>query len=108
MADATMTLDGGASGRLDAISDEALYIAFVTIAAGATYATGGNPVVLPAGLDGWLLRDLSLIQRHDGTRVWEFDRTNVKLKAYDAFATEEGNGADTSATSLRAMAILTR
>ena len=82
-------------------------IVMVTITMSSSYATGGETLTLPASIKGKQLRAVHLINRHDGTRVWEWDgsTTTPKLKAYDAFATEEGAGTNVSSVTLKALLI---
>lgn len=97
---------GGSSygiARAYGIGGVTFYIDSVT--AGATYATGGQPVTAPPEISGKDLLGVVVLTPHDGTRHWVWDGSTSapKLMAYDAFATQEGNGADTSATTLTLM-----
>jgi hypothetical protein len=75
--------------------------------AGATYATGGQPVTPPEGVVGKKLKGIVVLTYHDGTRLWVWDGSTSapKLKAYDAFATEEANGTNTSGVTLQLLFI---
>lgn len=65
-----------------------------------SYATGGETLLVPAGYG--TLYGVDIITRHDGTRIWEWDRntSTPKAIAYDAFATQEGAATDVSAVTL--------
>lgn len=65
-----------------------------------SYATGGETLVVPAGYG--TVYAVEIITRHDGTRIWEWDKSTSTPKAiaYDAFATQEGNATDVSAVTL--------
>lgn len=75
----------------------------------ATYATGGETISLPADAKIGDIVAIELVTRHDGTRIWEWNGSTSapKVIAYDAFATEEGNGTNVSSVTLIARAILT-
>lgn len=82
-------------------------VALVSITMSSSYATGGETLTLPADIRAKQLLAVDLITRHDGTRLWEWDgsTTTPKLKAYDAFATEEGAATNVSGTTLYAYLI---
>lgn len=100
----TYTFDGGARGPLQAMAKDDLVVIPATIdfSATDTYVTNGMTVTLPDEIAELQLVQIVLTAPHDGTRLWVWtgDPAAPVLKAYDAFATEEGNGADISATSL--------
>lgn len=98
----TPTLLGTGLGDVLGRSKGPLHFIIGTATAGATYATGGQPVTAPAGVQGTKLKGIIILNPHDGTRLWVWDGSTSapKLKAYDAFATEEANATDTSAVSL--------
>jgi len=79
----------------------------VTITGMSNYATGGVELTMPSSIKGKQLRAIDLITRHDGTRLWEWDgsTSTPKLKAYDAFATEEGAATVVSSVTLYAWLI---
>lgn len=87
-------------------------VEFVTVYTTQTmsnsYATGGETLVVPSGYG--TLYAVEIINRHDGTRIWEWTNgtTTPKAKAYDAFATEEGNATDVSAVTLYIKFIFTK
>lgn len=108
MAAATAVFVGGSVGPARIVdSGDAIFVP-CTITVGATYATGGNPLTLPDGVDELQLIAVHLVQRHDGTRIWEWDGsvTAPKLKAYSAFATEQSNGNNTSGVTLFAILLM--
>jgi hypothetical protein len=78
-----------------------------SFAAGLTYATGGNPVTLPKGVQGMRLVGILLMTPVDGARrcVWNGDVDDPKLLAYSAYATPQSNGNDTSAVNHTALFI---
>lgn len=79
----------------------------VSITGMSNYATGGVALTMPTDIKGQQLVCLDLITRHDGTRIWEWDGSTSapKLKAYDAFATEEGAATVVSSVTLYAWLI---
>lgn len=68
----------------------------------SSYATGGETLTVPT-LTGYTLYEVRITsQPPAGTRLWAWDgsTSTPKLKAYDAFATQEGNATDVSADVL--------
>lgn len=107
----TYLIDGPAAlGPALALGPDALTFVPLTItfASGDTYLTNGMAVTLPAEIDERRLVDIILTKAHDGTRRWEWDgsRSAPMILAYDAHATEEGNGADIAGIVLRAILVL--
>lgn len=80
----------------------------ITLGGSDTYVTGGMAVTLPDELAERQVVDIILTKAHDGTRRWEWDgsQSAPKLLAYDAHATEEGNGTAVASIVLRAILLL--
>ena len=111
MADtATPSQTGGSSfGKVRGFGINGMTFYFASVLAGATYATGGQPVTPPPEISGKDLLAVTVLNPHDGTRIWSWNgsTTAPKLVAYDAFATQEGNGTDVSAVPLVLMWVYT-
>lgn len=101
------TLIGSSDGPALARSDGRLVFILGTFTAGATYATGGQPLTEPAGVQGMSFKGIAILNPFDGTRRWVWDGSTSapKLLAYDAYDTEEGAATDVSAVSLTAIFI---
>lgn len=106
----TYALGGPGRGPISAIHKEDLVVVPVSLTFGGsdTYVTGGYAIVLPDEIAELQLVDVLMSKAHDGTRRWEWDgsQSAPKLLAYDAFATEEGNGANIASVVLRAVLLL--
>lgn len=103
-ATGTPSLSAGSSyGPVRAFGLGSVTLAFATVTVGATYATGGQPVTLPGEIAGRTLAAITVLNPHDGTRLWVWNGSTSAptLMAYDAFATQEGNATDTSAVTVR-------
>lgn len=72
----------------------------------SSYATGGETIGgLPTGVG--TLKAVFITPYHDGTRTWTWDNSTStpKMKAFDAFATEEGAATDVSGTTFQVMLV---
>ncbi len=106
----TYALGGSGRGPMAAIHQEDLAMVPVSLTFGGsdTYVTGGYAVVLPDEIAELAIVDIIITKAHDGTRRWEWDgsQSSPKILAYDAFATEEGNGTAIASIVLRAILVL--
>lgn len=106
----TYALSGSGRGPIGAISKDDLTLVPLSITFGGsdTYVTGGLAVTLPDEISEMLVTDIILTKAHDGTRRWEWDGSTSapKILAYDAHATEEGNGTSIASVVLRAILVL--
>jgi hypothetical protein len=102
-----VTLLGSGEGPVVSLGGRPYLMILGTFTAGSTYATGGQPVTLPLGVEGRKFKGILLMTYHDGTRTWVWDGSTSapKLKAYDAFSTEEANATNVSAVSHTALFI---
>lgn len=104
------SFQGGASGDLKAMGKDNVTLVPATITFGGsdTYVTGGYTIVLPDEISEQKFEGIVLTKDFDGTRVWKWDgsRTTPKLLAYDAFATEEGNGTSIASMVLEAIILV--
>lgn len=74
----------------------------------ASYATGGDTLdsaSLPTNIGS--LKAVFITPNHDGTRTftWDGSTSTPKIKAFDAFATEEGAGTDVSGTTIHVILV---
>lgn len=110
MGTATMTTAPRAGGNPAPVSVGGVEFVevYCTQTMSNSYATGGETLVVPAGFG--TLYAVELITRHDGTRIWEWDKntSTPKAIAYDAFATQEGAATDVSAVVLHIKFIFTK
>lgn len=85
-------------------------VAIFTSKMSASYATGGDPVVLPAGVQGEIVAVDVLSSGTDfanRTYIWNGQTgSDAKIVAMDAFKTQEGNATDLSGVTLTLLAIL--
>lgn len=92
----TWTLRGSGEGPARILGKESITLVPVTLTFGAgdTYVTGGMSLsgTLPDEISERSVDFAIVLHADDGTRYWFWDGTNNKLKADDAFSTEEGNG----------------
>lgn len=102
----TPTPLGGGTGPAMGLAKGQLVFIPATLTAGATYATGGNPITLPAAAKGMKLRQFILTRdipaaATDRIYFWDGSATAPKLVAkVISTAAEVANAVDTSADTL--------
>ena len=81
-----------------------------TIRMSASYATGGDTIVLPDDVAGLQFVGVDLLDSKSGANRYNLAGTQTVplVQAYSAFNTEVANATDLSAVTLRAIAVCQR
>jgi hypothetical protein len=96
------------NGPARSLSAQGMTLAVVRLPMSATYATGGDTVVLGGGFRGRQVLAIFLETEKSGANRYTVTEAAgvFKVQAWSAFNTEVANGADLSAVSLRALVAL--
>lgn len=109
-ATAALATDARTEGPAVGYADGTLVVVPFTITMSASYATGGDTIVLPSDVAGLEIVDIVLTQTKSGSNRYNLagTRTVPLIQAFSAFTTEVSNATDLSAVTLRAIAYCQR